>query len=185
MFFNGFANSSGYESKIGYAWSTDYVNWNVFEEPVFSARKDIAGGTGEYWDEKEVRSLSLLIHNDTIKMWYGGSDGVNFALGYAKGTEAWEGVLSIPKAKKETQNLSVFPNPAKQGAIFSYDIRGKTSVILEVFTSNGQLVSTLLNGEVSKGHHQIHYNTGLLPKGVYFILLKTNTGTESIKMIRL
>jgi len=85
MYFTGWDGTSWsppYNSywRIGYASSEDYVNWNVYQDPVLDV-----GGPGS-WDETVVGGASVLIHDDYYKMWYYGEHYNSFIeIGYALG----------------------------------------------------------------------------------------------------
>jgi predicted GH43/DUF377 family glycosyl hydrolase len=73
MFFTGNDGTTTYPPeysyfRVGYAWSTDYVNWTVGNnmEPVVDV-----GAVGS-WDERWVRAPWVMVHDGRLKMWYTG-----------------------------------------------------------------------------------------------------------------
>ncbi len=86
--------------------------------------------------------------------------------------------------------LSSSPNPFIFGdtATISYAISEKSQVSLSIFNTRGQLVSKLENNTKSAGVYTVQWN-GLsdantaLESGIYYCQLRTDTATESIKLI--
>ena len=76
MWYTG-SQSLGSTPAIGYATSTDGISWtkDTLNSPVFAA-----GEPGQ-WDAGGVYSVSILLKNDTLHMWYGG--GSFGQIGYA------------------------------------------------------------------------------------------------------
>ena len=68
------------KSNIGYATSTDGINWSVYPEAV------IIAGSQENWDAAAAAEPSVLKIGSTYHMWYSALDNwaiENFAVGYA------------------------------------------------------------------------------------------------------
>jgi predicted GH43/DUF377 family glycosyl hydrolase len=67
---------------IGYATSMDGISWTKWSvNPVFAK-----GDTGT-WDAEEVDNPYVILDGGTFHMWYGGSDGLSEAIGYASSTD--------------------------------------------------------------------------------------------------
>lgn len=84
-------------------------------------------------------------------------------------------IVSLTK----TENFNINPNPVKD----VINISMKTSVFgdlrYEIFNINGQIIS---KGSLNEGENRI--NSTDLSKGIYFITLKTNSETQTIKFIK-
>lgn len=83
-----------------------------------------------------------------------------------------------------------YPNPFNPSTTISFDLPKRAKVNLSVFNLLGQKITTLVNEEVSAGHHQVVWDgtdSGDNPvaSGIYFYRL--DTGTQSIvkKMVLL
>jgi predicted GH43/DUF377 family glycosyl hydrolase len=76
MWYSG-ANGSAY--AIGYATSTDGVNWDRYpENPV------VTTGPADSWDSKYVLASTVIAQPGMVKMWYTGRDASNVnRIGYA------------------------------------------------------------------------------------------------------
>lgn len=84
VIFNGtsyemwFTGSDGVNSQIGYATSSDGINWIKYSgNPVLSL-----GGSGT-WDEIGVAAPSVLYNGTSYEMWYVGGNGSTVQIGYA------------------------------------------------------------------------------------------------------
>ncbi|UCF07114.1 MAG: T9SS type A sorting domain-containing protein [bacterium] len=58
-------------------------------------------------------------------------------------------------------------------------------VRLDIFNVKGELVKTLVNGELGSGYHTYEWNAAGISSGIYFYRLLTNNFTETRKMILL
>jgi predicted GH43/DUF377 family glycosyl hydrolase len=79
--------------RIGYAYSSDGINWTKYENnPVLDL-----GANGE-WDDVYVEEPSVILDGGTYKMWYAGYDGSNIRIGYATSLDgiSWTKSTSNP-----------------------------------------------------------------------------------------
>jgi hypothetical protein len=79
--------------------------------------------------------------------------------------------------------LTNYPNPFVDLTTIEFQIPFKASVSLDVFDQTGQKVSTLINGVMPSGTHQIEFNGSLWPAGLYFYQLKVGNHSTTQKMI--
>ena len=72
--------------RIGYATSADGIVWVKHPYPVLDIG---ASGT---WDDDRLGSSTVLFDGTKYRMWYGGTDGSHFRIGYATSTDGivWE-----------------------------------------------------------------------------------------------
>jgi hypothetical protein len=89
-------------------------------------------------------------------------------------------IIKIPKSFVLYQN---YPNPFNPKTKISYELSKNTFVNLTVYNIEGKVISILVNKNQSKGAYTINYSAGKLATGIYFYNLKTNTYTETKKMI--
>ncbi len=66
-----------------------------------------------------------------------------------------------------------------------YQLPRNAHVTLKVYNVLGQLVATLVDGEVSAGYHQAVFNGSRFASGVYFYRLTTPTYSRVMKMLML
>jgi len=79
--------------------------------------------------------------------------------------------------------LHIYPNPASDFINISFDLKTDTKVKLEIYNGAGQLIDILSEEQLLPGKHSRNYNISGLPSGVYMVILKTKTGTETKKII--
>ena len=66
---------------------------------------------------------------------------------------------------------NAYPNPFNPSTIISFDILEMDNVSLNIFDLTGRQVASLINEFMIPGNHQISWNPGLLPSGVYLVEL--------------
>ena len=69
---------------------------------------------------------------------------------------------------------NAYPNPFNPSTIISFDIIDMSHVSLNIFDLTGRQVASLVNETLVPGYHQISWNPGLLPSGVYLVELISN-----------
>jgi hypothetical protein len=92
-----------------------------------------------------------------------------------------------PKFTKLTQN---FPNPFNPSTTIKFDLKDKGLVTLKVYNVAGQLVKTLVNGEMDATTHSITWNGtndrgGAVASGIYFYKMDTKDFSQTKKMVML
>jgi len=84
-----------------------------------------------------------------------------------------------------TQN---YPNPFNSETVIRFTLPAASATRLDVYDMSGRLVTTLLNGTISGGTHQINWNAmdnagQMLPSGVYVYRLASGNLTATGKML--
>jgi flagellar hook assembly protein FlgD len=89
-------------------------------------------------------------------------------------------VTTIPKNYELQQN---YPNPFNPNTTISFNLPKATNINLSIYDINGQLVSKLIDGQVSSGFHKVNWNASNYSSGVYFYKLTTNGFSDTKKMM--
>ncbi len=89
-------------------------------------------------------------------------------------------VQAEPRAFHLAQN---YPNPFNPETIIDFQIVTPGQVNLAVYNLQGQLVRTLVNGEMASGTHQVRFDASALASGVYVYRLTSNNMSQAKKMI--
>jgi hypothetical protein len=76
-----------------------------------------------------------------------------------------------------------YPNPFNPSTIIKYALPHRSHVTLTVYTTLGQQVATLVNGEVEVGYHEVEFNTTRLASGVYFYRLQAGEFVQAKKLV--
>ncbi len=81
---------------------------------------------------------------------------------------------SVEKAG-ESQAIRLFPNPSSGAFILSFSTSNRAEVLVELYSSTGDKIRTLLSDEaLPPGEHQLSLNGETLSPGLYFIRLLNN-----------
>jgi hypothetical protein len=78
---------------------------------------------------------------------------------------------------------SNYPNPFNQSTVVSYFLPQPTNVRIAVFSTLGQKVATMVNDYQSAGNHEVGFDAGDLPSGVYFYQIETENFNQQKKSI--
>ena len=76
MWYGGF---DGTNYRIGYATSPDGINWTK----AYDINPVLDLGEAYSWDDEVVSAPCVLFDGAIYRMWYNGSDGTNYRIGYA------------------------------------------------------------------------------------------------------
>jgi hypothetical protein len=78
-----------------------------------------------------------------------------------------------------------YPNPFNVQTAISYTLPQPSRVRIDIYNILGQNVTTLIDAPQEAGEHQIIWNAGDQPTGMYFYRLTTDTASETKKMLLL
>ena len=80
-------------------------------------------------------------------------------------------------------DLMVMPNPANSIANLSYSISEPSQVSIRVYDHSGKKVAELAGGNHDTGMYTINWDVSVLPKGIYFVTMRTNQVQLSRKLV--
>lgn len=81
-------------------------------------------------------------------------------------------------------HISLFPNPAEQYSILSYESKEVSTLNISVFDITGKEIQQH-SIQTSIGNNQLKLNTETLESGVYFINIMDGNASKKIKLIKL
>lgn len=87
-----------------------------------------------------------------------------------------EDPVSVPVSPELPREIVLhqnYPNPFNPTTTLTFELPEQAEVRLQVFDSMGRLVSTLINGSVQAGVHQVRFDGSGLASGLYFVRLQT------------
>jgi hypothetical protein len=90
--------------------------------------------------------------------------------------------ITLPNEYSLSQN---YPNPFNPTTTIEFSLRQDGRTVLEVFNILGQVVATLVNGELKAGAYQVQFNASGLPSGLYFYRLRSGAFVSIKKMMLL
>ena len=86
----------------------------------------------------------------------------------------------VPAAFRLEQN---YPNPFNPGTTIRYAVPARSHVTLAVFSTLGQLVATLEEGEREAGTYEVQFDASGLGSGVYYYRLRAGDLTQTRKLV--
>lgn len=95
-------------------------------------------------------------------------------------------VISVDDETPLPQNFKLhqpYPNPFNPTTTIRFSVETSHATSLHIYDINGRLVETLVNGEMQAGDHEIVWNAGEKPSGVYFLRLQSGDFIETQKII--
>jgi len=75
-----------------------------------------------------------------------------------------------------------YPNPFNAETVLKYRIAKPGEISIAIFNIIGQKIATIRDGFESAGEHNVRWNAGSLPSGIYFARLTTLSETRTIKL---
>lgn len=91
-------------------------------------------------------------------------------------------VNGIPAEFTLEQN---FPNPFNPSTTINFNLSNSTYIKLNIYNSNGELLTTLLEGYQGEGNHSIKFDASNLSSGIYFYKLEAGSFSQTHKMLLL
>ncbi|MFZ0454006.1 MAG: C25 family cysteine peptidase [Ignavibacteriaceae bacterium] len=89
-------------------------------------------------------------------------------------------VSSIPEQYKLEHN---YPNPFNPSTTIGFNLPKDDIVQLRIYDLLGNLITTLINGTVKAGRHEVKFNGEDLSSGIYFYSLKATNFKQTYKMV--
>ncbi|MDA3837529.1 MAG: choice-of-anchor J domain-containing protein [Candidatus Delongbacteria bacterium] len=172
-----------YFNDVGNSWITKFHvlvktgrNWDVVLS-VSSASDPI----NEYATEMILDLSAYSGITGNIAFVYESNDGFQFAfddMQLVSKTSIEEGVT--PKSTTLYQN---YPNPFNPTTEINFSIQDKGVVSLNVYNYKGQLVESLVDGNLNKGLHKVNFDASNYSTGVYYYTLKADNTSMTRKMV--
>lgn len=81
------------------------------------------------------------------------------------------------------EETSIYPNPAKDNARLSYNLKSSSRVTVTLENVKGQQVRELQDGVQTRGSHNIDIDVGNLDAGTYFYRIRTEDGQQTGKVV--
>jgi len=111
------------------------------------------------------------------------SAGMTYALSQSKCDAALDGIDAQPQPVPRSVILSQnYPNPFNPSTTIRYALPRASHVTIAVYSTLGQVVSTLVNGEEEPGEHIVKFDGSNLSSGVYFYRLSAGGFVKTLKL---
>jgi len=79
--------------------------------------------------------------------------------------------------------LQIYPNPTRDFAYIHFSVSEAGFCSLILFDQHGNKVTSLVSGLVQPGLYNAEVNTTTLPAGTYIVVLTTQNGASSKKLL--
>jgi len=89
-------------------------------------------------------------------------------------------VVNIP----DKQDITAYPNPFNSSIVIEYELNNSETVEITIYNPLGKQIKTIEKKQ-SQGKQQVVWDAEGLPAGIYFCVLKTKSGMQTMKMIKL
>ncbi|MBP1652285.1 MAG: cell wall/surface repeat protein, partial [Bacteroidetes bacterium] len=91
---------------------------------------------------------------------------------------------AVAPAKLELTDTRVYPNPATQTAVISFYNEKTDRVQVRMYSSNGQLLKTVVDKELPAGNNQLTVDVSSLPQSLYLIKVENSAGSNTLKLVK-
>jgi uncharacterized repeat protein (TIGR02543 family) len=78
----------------------------------------------------------------------------------------------------------VYPNPTSSLSSIAFSSKQQDRVIIRVFSTNGNLVKTLVNKVFPAGNNQLTFDTNGLASGVYFVKVESEGKSVTLRLVK-
>jgi len=95
-------------------------------------------------------------------------------------------VISVDDDTPLPQNFKLYqpyPNPFNSTTTIRFSVEATHASLLQIIDITGRLVEILVNDEMVPGEHEIVWNAGRHPSGVYFVQLESGEFVEKQKIV--
>ncbi len=163
------ANSDSYRTGSGTSLSAPLVSGAA--AVILSAHSD--------WTPMQVREAMMMtadrVDNPDNNYGYGVID-VMAAIDYETSS------INHNNIPDEFLILNVYPNPFNPTTTIRFSVEARHASLLQVFDITGRLVETIENDKLLPGEHAYTWDASGLSSGIYFVQLKTPSGSITQKI---
>lgn len=173
----------GVESKLVQIWkSTKWADTTLFQYS-YDKKGDVIRGdvyNNQYsnWQQNLDNVLEVSYNYNTNNKYYSG-----FHVEASYSTQVTTDVLPIETPK--ISNFKCLPNPVINETVVKIGLIKNSELSLILYDFTGKKLKTLFDGKLLKGENKLSFNLGDLPKGIYFLNLRSKFDNKSIKILKL
>lgn len=168
-------------TKMGYATSLDGINWYKHNDinPFYSYLDDSFAQSMGY---TYITNPGVIIIEDKYFMYY---DYANDGRYISLATDFTVGVHSENDTSNSEESLMVSPNPFNNEITIDFYLNQSGPVEFSIMNINGQQFESFSFGHLNQGSNKRLLNINKMPSGVYFCMLKTTSGIQTTKIVKL
>lgn len=102
------------------------------------------------------------------------------------GDRNWKGQVEVSVFDNKNElvdNITIYPNPANNYFNIKFRSSSNESIAIELFNILGDRIDIIEHDDFVKGEYSINYDSSNLKPGIYFVQLKSNNKTSSVKLL--
>jgi len=171
--------------SVSYIGSKIFIGFNEYLSDISGLARlnSISGLTIAY--NKQLQACDV----QSICNYLAGQNGTTEIRGNAPGCNSPSDVKSACQVGLENMasnhELTIYPNPSGSQFTFEFLLPQQSTVKMVVVNSLGQVVETLADGILTEGIHQIFWNAGNLPSGMYACCLQIGDRLVSGRILKM
>ena len=174
--------AGGVDLSDGYSTAEKYTT--------LTTPRAVAGASGNGEDVMDVVSTGpyAIPANDSIKVAFALIAGDNLADLQASAIDAQTmydnfGPLAVLDPVINSPVLNTYPNPTSGLTDVTYNLSQAGNCEIRLLDGSGRLLGILAKGEKSIGNYTTTFDCAVLPEGMYFIQMQTNSGLLTKKIV--
>jgi hypothetical protein len=106
--------------------------------------------------------------------------------GYDLGAyDRWAWGFGVGRVEDGGLRISAYPNPFTVSTMFRFTLPLQAKTVLKIFNSAGQIVAEPINSTQEKGDHQLKWDAGNLPAGIYHYSIESGNIKNGGKVLKL
>ncbi|MFL5751804.1 MAG: SdrD B-like domain-containing protein [Bacteroidia bacterium] len=167
-------NPGGGAAARTFTDSTGYYEFDNVDQGTYRIYVDIPNLPMDSTRQVAITAQDTSVHNDYF---------VDSSKVYVLDTAAVVGIYS--SSIKNSENFSIYPNPAKGLANLSYELADNAQVTIEVYTTIGEKIAGIYSGRQQPGKFSCPLDVRALNMkgGVYIISLRTNNKVSTQRVV--
>ncbi len=160
--------------------------FSVNNEIIATWEGDIATGSNNEFIDKTIINVTLKEGDELeIESKPGGQEyGRIDCIDLIKSGYIEPDLVLTASFKSTNTDIYAYPNPFGSVLNIELNLIKPSSVMLDIFSADGKLVNTIVEGLFPEGNHNFEYSDYHLSPGIYLLRLITDEGVNSVTLIR-
>ena len=116
------------------------------------------------------------------------NQGAIYAATYGRGVFRCENFLQhigteVQENTVATTSLNMYPNPVRDEAKVSFELKSNSTVSYQVYDMTGRMVKVVNLGTLTAGNHEVNVSVDGLSNGAYLLRLNAGASTSTVKFM--
>ena len=155
---------------------------NMGEVPVMDMKQQVLTHAPQY--------VETFVEDEVVTVEVPGvsNQGIIYAATYGRGLFRCENYrmtenIGVGEVVSNTKTVSMYPNPAREKAMVSFELNQNAAVNYQVFDMMGRMVKNENLGNLSSGKHETEVSVNGLATGAYVLRLNAGSNTTTVKFL--